>query len=482
MANHTEISAGYPSSLRKSVTKQACWQRYLLLGLATNIAFWTATFLYLKLTPPTYTSSSAINLPGAWSNANINLPDIGYANYENVSPYAALSSQDPREIYKFIAESDPILKAAADQLNMSLEEFGKPRLKLIINTSMMSVDFEGASPDEARNKSLAFYKALQARLNMLRNQEAVQRDIGYQTSLISSQKKLADAHKRLSDYKARSGLNSEDQIKDLTTNIEQLRRQRAEIIGQQQQATTRLAELSNNLKLSAGQATDAFTLQTDQIFQQNLKNYSDASASVTVLESKFLPNHPTLIAEQAKRDAAQQALIVRGQSLLGRKFTLAVLKQLSLSSNNSGNNAPRDALSQELVIVQADQKGFTAQAQAIEQQLNQLESRLKNLTQLESTLDSLKRNTQIAGAVFSSNLTRLDIGKSNTFGSYPLIQLVIQPTLPEKPTSPKDKLVLLGSALGSVFVSLGLVLLWWRERKNLISDKTGSTERKRMEQ
>jgi phage shock protein A len=87
-------------------------------------------------------------------------------------------------------------------------------------------------------------------------------------------------------------LNSEEQIKDLTTNIEQLRRQRAEILAQQQQATTRLKELSTNLKLSAGQATDAFRLQTDQIFQQNLKNYSEASAALVVLESKFLPNHP----------------------------------------------------------------------------------------------------------------------------------------------------------------------------------------------
>ncbi len=475
MTNYIEISAGYSSRSSKLVAKQGRWQRYLLLGLATNVVFWASAFLYLKVTPPTYTSSSAINLPGAWSNANVNLPGIGQANYENVSPYAALSTQDPREIYKIIAESEPVLKAAAAQLNMSLEEFGEPRLKIIVNTSMMSVDFQGASPEEARNKSLAFYKALQARLNELRSQEASQRDVGYQTALTSSQKKLATAQKRLSDYKARSGLNSEDQIKDLTTNIEQLRRQRAEILAQQQQANTRLAQLSSNLKLSAGQATDAFALQTDQIFQQNLKNYSDASAALVVLESKFLPNHPTLITEKAKRDAAQQALLARGESLLGRQVTLAALKQLNLSSNNSGNSAPRDTLFQELVTVQADQKGFTAQAQEIDQQIAQLEGRLKSLTQLQTTLDSLKRDTQIAEAVFSSTLTRLDIGKSNTFGSYPLIQLVIQPTLPENASSPKDKLVLLGAASGSLFVSLGLVLLWLRERKNSISDKTVST-------
>ncbi|KYC40594.1 hypothetical protein WA1_26105 [Scytonema hofmannii PCC 7110] len=472
MTNYIEISAGYPDRSRKSGAQQGRWQRYFLLGLATNLAFWGSAFLYLKVTPPIYTSSSAINLPGAWSNTNVNLPGIGQANYENVSPYAALSTQDPREIYKFLAESEPVLRAAASRLNMSLEEFGEPRLKVIVNTSIMSVEFQGASPKEAQNKSLAFYQAFQARLNEMRYQEAIQRDVGYQTALTSSKRKLEIAQKHLSDYKASSGLNSEEQISDLSTNIEQLRRQRAEILAQQQQAGTRLAQLSTNLKLSAEQASDAFVLQTDQIFQQNLKSYSDASAALVVLESKFLPNHPTLITEKAKRDSAQQALLARGQSLLERPVSLINLKQLNLSNNNSGNTAPRDILFQQLVTVQADQKGFTAQAQAIEQQIAQLEGRLKALTQQQITLDSLKRNTQIAEAVFSSTLTRLDLGKSNTFGSYPLIQIVIQPTLPDTPSSPKEKLVLLGSAFGSFFVSLGLVLLWWRERKNSMSDTT----------
>lgn len=452
----------------KSVVKKGRWQRYLLLGLATNIAFWGSAFLYLKVTPPTYTSSSAVNLPGTWSNANVNLPDIGQANYENVSPYASLSTQDPREIYKFLAESEPVMKAAAAQLNMSLEEFGEPRLKVIVNTSLMTVDFKGASPEEARNKSLAFYKAFAARLDELRTQEANQREIGYQEALTASQKKLATVQNRLSDYKASSGLSSDNQISDLTTNIEQLRRQRAEIVAQQQQASTRLKELSTNLKVSAGQATDAFVIQTDQIFQQNLKDYSEASATLDILNGKFLPNYPTVIRERGKRDAAEKALLARSQLLLGRPISLETLKQLNLNNNNS--NTAKEALFQELITVQAEQKGLTAQAQAIDEQIAQLESRLRSLTQKGATLDSLKRDTQVAEAVFSSNLAKLDLNKSNLSSSYPLIQIVTEPNLPKTPSSPKEKLVLLGVASGSLFVSLGLLLLWWRERKNSIAN------------
>lgn len=459
MSESIKISNSYP----RVAARKERWHRYLILGLIANTALWSLALLYLKLAPPKYTSDSAINLPGSGSAASVTLPGIGEASYENFSPYALSSTQDPRENYKFVAQSEPVLKAAAAQLNMSLEEFGKPRIKIVDNTTIMEVQFKGASSDEARNKSLAFYNALEARLNQLRIQEATRRDASFQDALSVSQRKLQIAQKRLSDYKGRSGLNSNEQISELTANIEHLRRQRAEILAQQQQATSRLRQLSANLNLSPQQATDAFVLQTDQIFQQNLKDYSESSAAVVVLSSKFLLNHPTVAAEKAKRDAAQEALLARSQSLLGRPVSQATLKQFNLSSTNS--DSAREALFQQLVTVQADQQGFQTQAGAISGQIAQLEGRLKNLTQQESTLDALKRDMQVAEAVFSSTLTKLDIGKSNAFGSYPFIQIVTEPTLAKTPSEPKKEFVLLGAVLSSLFSATGAVTLWRRNAK-----------------
>ncbi|BAY25000.1 hypothetical protein NIES2100_47990 [Calothrix sp. NIES-2100] len=469
MTNWIEISTGYSGKLGRSAAKKGHWQSFLLLGVTTNLVFWLSAFLYLKFTPPTYTSKSAINLPGATSNANVNLPGIGQASYENSSPYASSSNQDPRENYKFIAESESVLEAASAQLNMSPEEFGEPRIKVLDNTTIMQVEFKGTTPEAAQNKSYAFYAALEAKLNELRIQEAVKKDVGFQNSLNASQKKLQAAQQRLSNYKASSGLNSDEQIKELTINIEQLRRQKADILSQQQQANTRLQQLSTNLKSSASQATDAFALQTDQIFQQNLKNYSDSSAALVVLESKFFPTHPTVIAEKAKLEAAQQALLARSQSILGRPVSLASLKALNLSSNNYGTD-PRQSLFQELVKVQADQKGFASQAQTIDQQITQLEARLKTLAQKESNLDALKRDMQVAEAVFSSTLTRLDIGKSNAFGSYPFIQILSEPSLPTSPSEPKKAFVYLGASVASLLTTTGFVLLWLRLSKRKTSD------------
>ena len=445
------------------------WQIYLILGIFANAAIWGTALLFLKLQQPTYTSTLSATLPGSGSGGNVTLPNIGQASYESSSPYANSSIQDPRETYKAIAGGELVRRAAAKQLNISLQSFGQPRIKLSPNTTIITFELKAASPEEARNKSLALYQAFQARLNLLRVQESVQREAGFQSGLSSSREKLEIAQKRLSEYKAYSGLNSNAQLTALLNNIEQLRRQRAEIIAQQQQATTHFREISATVNLSPQQAADAFVLQTDQIFQQNLKNFSEASTDKVVFSSKFLPNHPAVVAQKAKEDAAQIALLNRSQFLLGRPVSPATLKQLNLTITNNGS--AREALFKQLIAVQAEERGLKSQAQETNKQISHLEGRLKTLAQQESTLDALKRNLQVAEAVFSSTLTRLDIGRSNAFGSYPLIQILSEPSLPQTPSSPNQELVFLGAALGSLFLTTGLVSLGLRKRKSWIPEQ-----------
>jgi uncharacterized protein involved in exopolysaccharide biosynthesis len=437
------------------------WPIYFTLGVIANAAIWSTALLFLQK-QPVYTSTLSATLPSTGSAAKVTLPNIGQASYESSSPYAS-STQDPRENYKFLAESDPVLRAAATKLNMSLEEFGRPRIKIVPNTTIMTFEFKGESPEEARDKALTLYNALEVRLNELRSQEVAQRNAGFQAALDSSQEKLEIAQKRLSAYKASSGLSSNEQLKDISFNIEELRKKRAETLAQKQQVSARLAQLSTNLNLSAQKATSAFALQSDQLFQQTLKEYSDASNNIVVLSTKFMPDHPAVISEKAKLDAAQRALLARGETLLGEPVNLTSLQQINLSSTNA--SSARETLFQEVVGVQADQRGFSSQAQELDKQITQLEARLSMMAQHESVLDALRRDVQIAEAVFSSTLTRLDIDKADTFGSYSLIQMLAEPSLSEAPTAPKKQFVLLGAALGSVFSTNGLALLWLRKRK-----------------
>lgn len=138
-----------------------------------------------------------------------------------------------------------------------------------------------------------------------------------------------------------------------------------------------------------------------------------------------------------------------------------------MSLNNSGSDdSNRAVLFQELISQQTQQRGLEDRARELEQQIKNLENRLASLSPQESTLANLQRDVQIAEAVFSSTMTKLNLSKLDIFASYPRIQIVTEPTLPKEPSSPKTKFVLLGSFMSSFFLTTGLLSLWWRDRQN----------------
>ncbi len=439
------------------------WQPYFMLGIVANATIWASSFFVLQVQPPTYVSSLNAILPGS-SDGTVSVPNVGNASYQNLSAF----SQDTRATYSIIATSEPVLRAAAKQLDLPLKSFIPPhyRVKLVPNTSMMTFETKAATPKEAESKTLAIYQAFQARLNVLRAQETLQREAGFQSALSSAQKRLEIAQKRLSDYKASSGLNSNGQVVALSSNIDQLRAQRTQLLVQEQQARTRLLELSASLNPSAQQAENASIIATDQIFQQNYKLYSDTSAALVDLSSRFLPNHPTVVAQKAKRDAAYKGMLTRSQYLLGRPISQATLKQLNPVITNGS--------ARELITLKADLRALQSQSQATNKQIIQLEGRLKSLAKQETTLDALTRDFKVAEAVFTSTLGKLDVGKSNVFGSYPLIQTLATPSL--SLSSPIQKFVLLGASLGSLLVTTGLVTLWLRKRKTWTTEEDRAIE------
>jgi uncharacterized protein involved in exopolysaccharide biosynthesis len=434
------------------------WTRYIVLSGLANALIWGSTLSYLKVTKPTYTSNFAMIVTGAGFGINFSLPEIGQASSSNGTGMGS-STYDPRANYEFLFTSEPVLKRAAEIAKIPFPEFGKPRIKLIDNTTMMTFEMTGSSPEEARKKCDAVYKAIVKHLDILRTHEVNQRIAPTQKILQSAQKKLQIANEQSASFKVQSGLSFPDQVNNLSTNIEQLRRQRAEIVALEQQTSKRLQKLGSDVGLSSEQAADAFLLQADQEFQLNLKDYSEATAALEVLMNKFDINHPQVMKEVKRQEAANKALSERATTLLEKPVDATLLSRLSLSAGGAG----RDPVFQNILSYQADQRGLLAQIRALDSQISQLEKRLSLLAQRQSTLDNLKRNEQIAEAVFASTLAKIDLGMADVFAAYPLVQLAVEPSLPYSPTAPKKGIILAGAAAGSLFTTLGLTLLWIRK-------------------
>jgi uncharacterized protein involved in exopolysaccharide biosynthesis len=445
----------------QTISKIGRWSRYLGLMLLTNSAIWGLTAFYLKHAKPTYTSELAITLPGSAPGIDVNLPNIGQASSSSNSPFGGATT-DPRANYQFILMSDVVLQKAAKSIHTTTKDFGKPRVKLVDNTTIMTVQVQGESAERAQQKSKALYQALMKRLNLLRVEELAKRDEGTQETLNSAQDKLATAQQRLSSYKVNSGLSFPGQIDNLSVNVEQLRRQRAEVLAQAQQSNRRLQQLALSLGISPQQAAEAFLLQADQQFQQDLKTYSETTSNLSVLHSKWGRNHPEVMRETAKQDASAMALRDRSITLLGNDPGPQALATLNLSADDQGGG--RAGLFRDLINVQAEQQGLFEAVHTLDQQIGELDNRLSSLSQRQSKLESLEREMQTTEAVFASTVAKLDLGKSDIFSAYPLAQLLVEPSLPDEPSAPRKTLILLGSVMGSMFCTAGFGLLWWRKR------------------
>jgi uncharacterized protein involved in exopolysaccharide biosynthesis len=137
---------------------------------------------------------------------------------------------------------------------------------------------------------------------------------------------------------------------------------------------------------------------------------------------------------------------------------IALLNKLTLSTNQT-----RGALFEKLILVDSQAKGITDKIARLEQQIVEMTERFNKDTKSAATLDDLKRDHQIAEAVFTAALARIDTGKTDVYASYPLIQLLNPPNAPIKPTSPNRLFVFLGAGAATLICMFGMLVLWTRK-------------------
>ncbi|NJL51862.1 MAG: hypothetical protein HC930_05855 [Hydrococcus sp. SU_1_0] len=109
-----------------------------------------------------------------------------------------------------------------------------------------------------------------------------------------------------------------------------------------------------------------------------------------------------------------------------------------------------------LIDLQGEQQGLQKQGEELERQMAQLKIRQKQRSRSGSELDRLKKNVQIAEAVYSSTLTQLEINQTDTSNLYPPISLLTQPNLPKTSTSPKKTYIFIGFCPGFILFDHGL--------------------------
>ncbi len=444
------------------------WLKYIVLGILCNAGLLAFTIYYLKKTPPTYTSQLIVHVAGSSPGVSVNLPSIGQANTSSGTAFG--SHSDPRENYKLMATNETILNAAAVALDIPKDQFGKPKVNLINNTTLLEFQFNAQDPKKAQAKAQAVYHALYSRLEVLRDTEQKERDKAVQKALADAETKLTQAQRNISGYKLESGLNSSAQVKNLINNLGSLQIQYIQTAAEYRKISERLKQQIRTIGIQPQQAADALVLETDQEFQKILTNYTNANSKLIELRGIRGENYPDVAKARNERESSLNAVLKRGQLLLGKPLEKLTLELLILDNSN-GSGEKRANLFVQVIDLKAEQQGLGGEMATLQSQIDRLTQELSVLTQKEAILDNLDRDVQIAQAVFASTLTKIDLSKGDPFASFPMIQVIEEASLPTKPSAPKPKLIMAGAIIGCIFVSTGLTILWWREPLIKVSKK-----------
>ncbi len=448
-----------PVSANASYYPTARTRRYILAAILANLLVWTVAVVYLAIVPPRYTSEWSLIIPASDTDARVNLTDVGQAYGTARSSYDS-RSLDPRVNYKSIADSSPVLAAAAALSGTDPREFPRPRIKLLDQSSIISLEITADDPDLARARAVALNKAFAQRLADLRTNETEERDAGVKNAIAEARDNLHAAQQELLQFRTENAVFSSAQLDEMANTAVSLEARRKTLAEQLAGRSSWLRSARQHLGVDSHQAAHSLIVQSDSLFLAHYAQYVEATALLSDYAYKFGANHPRVKAQQKRATAMFNKLAARALELHGPGLSETKLRKLIILMDEKS----REPLFGRFVEAAVEYDSLNGEISVVESQISELNSALEQLARKHATLEDLERRVQFAEAVFNSALGKIDVGRSNVYSSYPLVQNLVAPTLPSAPSSPLLVLVILGALAASIFFSIGLSLAWLRNK------------------
>jgi uncharacterized protein involved in exopolysaccharide biosynthesis len=416
-----------------------------MLTVIILAGMWALISAYVTLAPPSFTSDAALTVPGSGAGAAVNLDRIGQASSSAASPFAGTGLR-PTAIYRTLLTSDRLQRLAEQRLDLPGGAMGKPRIKLVDETPLILISLSAPSPEAAQLRLRTLTAVLDDELERLRHDETAKREDGYRAMLAEFQESLATARTAVVAHQSESGVVSVEQFNNAVLSLESLGRERVLALAQRDRARGEAAALAMRIGLREDAAAALLSLHADPVFRAALGAWTTAGTALDEDLSKWGPKHPQAVKHAAAKSAAAARMRARARAVLGEMAEIPSFDRLL----SDVGTAEAGRLLQQLVEVAAQGAGLSRQVAALDDAMADL-------------LDDLLRDLQVAEAVFRSALARIDTGKTDRFASYPMVQVFDAPTLPDRPSSPKTTLAVAGGVAASLFLLMGMGLLWIRQ-------------------
>lgn len=443
------------------------WRRYAVGVGLTWAAIWGLAAAYVLLTPQTWTSRWALILPGSGSQISVSLDSIGQSS-SAPTPQFSGPSLSPKVIYKEIAQSEQVRQLAARLIDARLDEMPRPRIRLIEETSLLYLEARGRSPEQARRRAEALNSALGIQLDRLRRDELEKRAAAVRDNLKGYQEQVTAARARIIEAQRASGLMSVSQWNELSSSVVVARRRLTEVRAEVERLGREQALLTERLGVEPRLASLALRLAGDPAVARLAAEHAEAAARHAAELTRLGPGNPQLVIAAKRREATVTEIGIAAVAALGARVSTGEAEQLAGLLNGSH----RADLFKSVVASEAVLAGRRREEAAIETEIDRLQAEVRDGSEAAARLEDLRKDQIVAEAVLTSAMARLDTSKSDIYGSYPLVQLLAAPDLPDVPTQPVVGMAVAGGLGASLIASLAWMLAWFtpgsgrRRRKN----------------
>ena len=389
-------------------------------------------------------------LPGSGAASSVNLAEIGQASSHSSSAFSS-NSVSPTETYKRLLAADRVLRAAANRVEVDVRSFGKPQVRLVDQTAFIHVKMVGPDPEAAQRRNAALLEAFFSEIDRLRSDEMDSRQTGGLDAILDYRDSVARTRIEIEGLRKVTGLHSVQQYDRQLDELDALRARidTAAAAHERQLATVR--GLEQRLGADAQMTAHILRLNADTDYVALIDTMARATSNLSQARSRYGEQHPKVLKARTARDAARAKAEARAIALTGEASAL----ERSIEGG-------RGALLTELVRQEAVRQGLFAELEKLRTHASFQGERLSELAPLAARLEDLQRDFNVAEAVFASAIARSQSSKADVFASYPLVQVLEDPTLPDRPTSPRKTLALAAGVAASFLLLIALSLGWIR--------------------
>lgn len=431
---------------------------FFVLGLTI---IWVPINTYLKTAPPAFDSHMSLILPGSGSASSVNLANIGQASSHASSAFAS-NAVSPTETYKRLLAADRVIRDAASRLGITAREFGKPRVQLVDQTAFIHVQMTATDPVAAQSRNAALLDAFFEEIDRLRSDEMLSREDGSVNAIQDYRDSVSATRHEIEMLRAETGLHSSEQYNRQVDEVDELRARIETATSEYESKVASVQRLEDRLGADADTASRILRLNGDTAYIALVEAMADAAAELAEARSKYGDRHPKVVKAASATESARSKAASRAEELTG--------DARALERSVDGGRA---ALLTELVRQESERVGLLAELDDMRSLLEAQTARLERLAPKAARLEDLQRDFNVAEAIFASAIARTQSKKTDVYASYPLVQVLEDPTFPEDQASPRKKLAFAAGGAATFMLlfalSLGWIRSWVIER--LVSEK-----------